>query len=82
MIAALSPFCIAIVKKVAVTISRSGRPKEMFDTPRIVFPFFTCFTYLTVSNVASAALSSDETAIASGSMIIFFRAIPKSAARL
>ena len=35
MIAQDRPLCIAIVKKFELTISRCGRPNEMFDTPRI-----------------------------------------------
>ncbi len=55
MMAALKPFCIAIVKKIEVMCSRSGRPNETFDTPRIVRPFLTSFTYFTVARVATAA---------------------------
>ena len=79
--AAFNPFCIAIVKKAAVIISLHGSPKETFETPRIVFPCFTSFTYFTVCNVASAALSSELTAMARGSIMMSFSAIPNSFAR-
>ena len=75
MMAQLSPFCSAMVKNAAVTISRSGRPNEMFEMPSIVRP--PCWqTARTVCNVASGALSSELTAIASGSMTMSLREMP------
>ena len=37
MMAALNPFCMAMVKKAVLTFSRWGSPKEMLDTPREVY---------------------------------------------
>ena len=75
MIAALSPADSAIAKKTVFIFSRSGRPKDMFETPRLVLPPILQIA-ATVASVVFAADGSELTARARGSIIISLRLIP------
>ena len=78
--AAFSPLAIAMVKKAALMISLWGRPKEMLDTPRMVFPPSSSLTLLKVSRVVRAPLLSELTVRHRPSMRISSFWIPYSAA--
>ena len=80
MMAAFSPSCIAMVKKAALMISRWGRPKEILDTPRMVFPPSSSRTLRRVSKVVSAPLLSELTVRHKASTRISSWAMPYQAA--
>ena len=76
MIAAVRPLCIAIVKKLELTISRCGNPKEIFETPRIVLQPSSWRTRRTVSSVTSAPVGSELIVIQSASITMSFFWMP------
>ena len=74
--AADRPWARAMVKKPPLRISRWGRPKEMFDTPRMVRHPSSSRISRTASRVSAAARGSALTVIARGSKITSFLAMP------
>ena len=80
IIAQSSPFIKARERKYALRVSLEGRPKDTFETPRLVFTPRVSLIIFTLSRVIFALLSSDETAIARGSTITSFLSMPYSLA--
>ncbi len=81
IIAASSPASIAALRKLIFTVSRSGRPKEMFETPRDVLTPSFSFISLSAPRVFSAACGSAPRVRVSGSTIILSRPMPIDSAR-
>ena len=82
MMAALRPLARAIVKNVPLMVSLWGRPKEILETPRMVFPPSSSRTLLRVSRVVNAPRLSELTVRQRPSIRISFDDIPYSAAFL
>ena len=80
IIAAESPFSIAIVKKVLLIIFLAGRPNDTFETPNDTCAPSMSFIILTVLNVSIPALLSALTVRARGSNTMSLLSIPKCSA--
>ena len=68
MIALVSPWLAAIERNAAPSVSRPGRPNDVFDAPQVMFTPSSSRISLTVSRKSVTARGSAPTGIASGSI--------------
>ena len=78
--AASRPAASAMVRNAALTVSRWGRPKEMFETPSTVRTPSSCLQRRSASSVTRALSDPVEMVIVSASSTRFRRGMPRSSA--